>query len=186
MMLDPKQRAGAAMAWWRKLQPYEVDGKTFPGERATLAHLRRAGTIMQACTVAATFDLCRQLEASQWELETVALTAAILAHIRTDAPGRFAGQLGAPQGKPVLQGKPALSPLRFQRLIEATEPEAQLAAFRRAIALLDRRASVRDLAESLLDWNDRRRQRWLYDYYRAQDPAQPSTQHPSPDTETPE
>lgn len=179
MKLERDQRAGAVTAWWRGLQPRTENGRSLPGDRAALARLRRAGTVMQACMTPATLDLCRKLGAAPEEVDTMALIAAILANVRKDVSVSFARQLGGEAND-----KPLLSPLRFQRLIEASEPDAQLTAFRRAIVQAGRRASVRDLAESLLDWNDQRRQRWLYEYYHTNDPSAFSTSSaPSASTE---
>lgn len=166
MKPDRNARAEAIIAWWRNLQPRTEAGRTVPGDRAALARLRRAESVMQASMIPATLDLCRRLGAGPDEMERIALIAAALAHVREESAERFARQLG---GVP-----PLMSWLRFQRLIEATEPDAQLTAFRRAITQAKRRANPRDLAESLLDWNDRRRQRWLYDYYHTNDPISAS------------
>jgi CRISPR system Cascade subunit CasB len=174
MRLEREQRAGAIGRWWYGLQPRVEKGRTIPGDRAALARLRRADTVMQASMIPATLGLCARLGAAPDEVGTVALIAAILAHVREDGDERFAHQIGGRADDERL-----ISSLRFQRLIEATEPDAQLTAFRRAIAQARRRARISDLAESLLDWNhpghsDQRRQRWLYDYYHTTDPVAPS------------
>jgi CRISPR system Cascade subunit CasB len=93
--------------------------------------------------------------------------AAVLAHIRSDAPvtdsghrRRFAEILG---GNP-----PLMSPLRFKRLLAATSDQDLLIVFRRAVALAgSKNISVEDVAASLFDWSDRRRMRWAFDYYDA-------------------
>lgn len=164
MKIERGQRVGVILAWWHGLQPRMEAGRTIPGDRAALAHLRRAGTVMQACMLPATLKLCRDLGAGPSEVENIALIAGVLADVRENVAGRFARQLGDPLNQPLV------SNLRFQRLIEAIEPDAQLTAFRRALAQAKHRANVGDLAESLLNWNDRRRQRWLYDYYHTNDP----------------
>jgi CRISPR system Cascade subunit CasB len=102
------------------------------------------------------------------QLPRVAIVAAVLAHIRTDAmPGdngfrrRFADMLGRGD-------RPLMSPLRFKRLLTATEDQDMLIAFRRAVALAGgRNIDVGDVAASLLDWSERRRMRWAFDYYGA-------------------
>jgi CRISPR system Cascade subunit CasB len=61
-----------------------------------------------------------------------------------------------------------MSPLRFKRLLAATEDQDLMIAFRRAVALAGKRnIDVGDVAVSLLDWSDRRRMRWAFDYYGA-------------------
>jgi CRISPR system Cascade subunit CasB len=115
-----------------------------------------------------TLDLCRKLDGAKSDLGKIALIAGVLAHVRETANGKFASQLGRPAERP------KMSPLRFQRLIEAATPDEQLTAFRRAIIQNDREANVYDLAESLLHWGDARRQSWLYDYYQTSNPKSES------------
>jgi CRISPR type I-E-associated protein CasB/Cse2 len=146
------------IGWWGAMQPDKED------DRAALAHLRRAGTILQLCMLPQTLDLCRKLDGSKSDLGKTALIAGVLAYIRKTANGKFAGQLGSPAERP------KMAPLRFQRLIEAATPDEQLTAFRRAVIQNDREANVYDLAESLLHWGDARRQSWLYDYYQTSNP----------------
>jgi CRISPR system Cascade subunit CasB len=152
------------IAWWGAMQPDKED------DRAALAQLRRAGTILQLCMLPATLDLCRELNGAKSDLGKIALIAGVLAHVRKTANGKLAGQLGSPADRP------KMSPLRFQRLIEAATPDEQLTALRRAIIQNGREANVYDLAESLLHWGDARRQSWLYDYYQ--------TSNPNPELET--
>jgi CRISPR system Cascade subunit CasB len=64
--------------------------------------------------------------------------------------------------------RPPMSPLRFKRLLAATEDQDLMAAFRRAIRLAGaHNINVGDVAESILDWSERRRMRWAFDYYGA-------------------
>ena len=94
--------------------------------------------------------------------------AAVLAHIKEDTkPGeggfrrRFAEVLG--QGE-----RPLMSGLRFKRLLAATEDQDLIIVFRRAVALAGaKNIDVGDVAASLLDWSERRRMRWAFDYYGA-------------------
>jgi CRISPR system Cascade subunit CasB len=117
------------------------------------------------------FDLYRRLAFSRAEVDSrlprVATAAAVLAHIRTDAEPsgghrrRFAELLGHGD-------RPVMSPLRFKRLLGATEDQDIMIAFRRAIQLAGaRNINVGDVAESILAWSDRRRMRWAFDYYGA-------------------
>ena len=164
MIHQSKEAADIICRWWRGLQPDPARGQK--GARAALARLRHAPTLLAAAMEPETLSLCRALSAQVQDMQKVALIAAILADLREDVRGEtFARALGTPEDKPIC------SFFRFRRLLEATEPEAQLIAFRRALALLKHRGNLRDLAESLLDWNDTRRQRWLYDYYQTNNPA---------------
>ncbi len=95
----------------------------------------------------------------------MALTAAVLAHVRADVPGTVARTVG-----PGTLDKPEtakLKPLRFRRLMEAEGPDERLTTFRRLVALADGTLPVADLAVSLLDWTEDRRRRWIYDYWNA-------------------
>lgn len=147
--------AKAARAWWSMLQP--KPGTGYAGDRAALARLRRCATILAAMSEPATLDLFRRMGFSRTnagrDLPRAALLAAVLANVRDDTgKPRFAEAIGAPPG-----GKPAdakLKPSRFKRLIAAREPDDLLTAYRRAVALLDGRADVRDVARQLLAFTD--------------------------------
>jgi CRISPR system Cascade subunit CasB len=161
--LEPK----AALSWWRMLQPDPVRGG---GDRGAAARLRRASLIDAICEPA-TIDLFRAVGASRSvDLEKVATLAGVLAHVRNDAAGQSTARLLGPNG----EEKALLSPLRFRRLLDAQPGEEQLTVFRRMAALAGGALPVQDLAESLLNWDDRRRIRWTYDYWNAGRPQTPS------------
>lgn len=152
------------VSWWRSLQPREHEGRRLKGDRAAIAQLRRAGSILELCVEPATIALCRKVPCRPEAMAGYALIAGVLASVRTDGPQSLARLLGEPEGSP------RCSPLRFRKLIEAVELDEQLIAFRRAVAQVGHQANVRDLAATLLDWNepsraDQRKQRWLYEYY---------------------
>jgi CRISPR system Cascade subunit CasB len=161
-----------AARWWRELQP-RPDGSG--GDRASLARLRRASTARDAVEEPATLELCRDLGWGWQTLDRVAVTAAVLAHVREDAQGPpVARQLGVPApGQPQI-----MSPLRFLRMMQAETDHERLAAFRRAVALAGGRLNVLDLGQSLLGWNDERKRRWLFAYHDAPSPAASSEDHP--------
>ena len=155
----------AAANWWRELQP-DPSGRR-PGDRAALARLRRCGTVAEAMLDQATIALFRRCGATgPDDLPAIALAAAVLAHVREDAPKLpVARQLGPDQPDKPETAK--LKPLRFRRVMEAATPDERLIALRRMVALAGGRLNVRDLTDALLIWNDRRRQRWVYDYWNA-------------------
>ena len=176
------RRSAAAVAWWRRLQPYRADGSRNPeGDRAALAKLRRCASVTEAMQEPATMELFRDLGFTHWNsLPAAALAAAVLASARESAAPfpPFARAIG-----PVDMTQPetaAVKPLRFRRLIEAETPDDRLAAFRRAIALLSGKVPIASLAEGLLDWSEDRRRRWIFDYWNATERApQPATSQPS-------
>lgn len=165
------ERAAAARRWWRSLQPDEQTGQR--GDRATLARLRRAGSIMETAAEPATADLFGRLkfEHPERNLPRAALIAAVLAHVRRDDSSKtVARAIGTPRGG---DGTTALlTPLRFKRLIAAREPDDLLISFRRAVAILDDTVNVKDLARQLLAWTDERhsdraRTLFAFDYHGA-------------------
>ena len=162
-----------ARRWWEMLQHRRKDGTPNPaGDLAALARLRRTATPVDAFEEPVVFDLYKKLGFGRGDVDCrlprVAVVAAVLAHIRGDAtPGEngfrrhFAEMLGSGE-------HPRMSALRFKRLLAATEDQDVLIAFRRAVVLAGaREIDVGDVAASLLDWSDRRRMRWAFDYYGA-------------------
>jgi len=173
MIRHDSETVKAVLAWWHNLRPDPKTGD--PGDRAAIAKLRHAGRILEASMEAATFELCRALGAQYQDMGNVALIAAVMADLREDQPAQTIARALGGQDKDSRSCKP----LRFQRILEATDADAQLTAFRRALALLKHSGHAADLAASLLEWNDpirrdSRRQRWLYDYYHTNNPD-PST-----------
>lgn len=162
------QAPRAAGSWWRELQPDPADGRQ--GDRAALARLRRCATVAEAMQEVAAIQLFRRVGATgPGDLPSVALTAAVLAHVRTDAPGTVARMVGP--GTPEKPETAKLKPLRFRRLMEAVGTDERLVAFRRLVALADNTLPVADLALFLLNWTEDRRRRWVYDYWNAGAPS---------------
>jgi hypothetical protein len=101
--LSIDQQADAARRWWRSLQPLDVDGLQLPGDRATLARLRRCSSPFEAATEPATAQLFKSLGFStrfEDQLGRAATLAAILAHVRNQPKPmrRIAEAIGAPAG----------------------------------------------------------------------------------------
>jgi CRISPR system Cascade subunit CasB len=172
MIKPTPENAKIILSWWREMHQDKQSG--YRGDRAAIAKLRHAGTIMEASMEPAVLGLCRTLQAEPADMNQVALIAAVLADLRDAVPGEsIARALGQPEGTPLCSAS------RFRRILEAIEPDAQLTAFRRALALLKHKGNLNDLVQSLLDWNDpycrdTRRQRWLYDYYQTNNPEKTS------------
>lgn len=143
-----------AWSWWSLLQPNDANGHR--GDRATLARLRRASSIMEAMSEPATVELYRRLgfKDQARDLPRAALIAAVLAHVRPSEERKppIAEAIGAPRRGD--DSQPLLTPLRFKRLIAAREPDDLLIAFRRVVAMLGKTADVNDLARQLLAFTD--------------------------------
>jgi len=163
-----RNRQGAAI-WWRRMTPDPA--RDHRGDRAALAGLRRCPSVAAAMRQPAAIQLFRLCQAEDaHDLPAIALAAAVLAHVREEAPGRVARMLG-PES-PDRPETALLKPLRFRRLLEASDPEDCLLSFRRLVALAGGKVNVSDLASALFDWPDRyradeRKRRWVFDYWNA-------------------
>lgn len=157
--------AQTALRWWRDMQP-DPQGRR-PGNRGALARLRRADVqeAMRQPETILLFRACGQTEPRQ--LPRIALTAAVLAQVRTDTgPSISVARMLGPD-EPMKPETALMSPLRFRRIMEATSEAEELMLLRRMVALLGGAAPVADLAASILDWGEARRLRWTYDYWGA-------------------
>lgn len=172
MTESTSSRTGAViLSWWSALQP-RPDGRG--GDRAALARLRRCACALDAAAEPATLDLARQLGFGWRQLERVAVVAAVLAHVRGHAPGASAArQLGPPDS----QSSGHMSWLRFRRMIQAETADDQIIALRRAVALAEGKLNVADLGASLLDWSDKIRLRWIYDFHQPEAPTENPEKH---------
>lgn len=168
-MIPWKDAGFRALGWWRALQPAPEANR--PGDRAALARLRRCSTVSEAMLETSALLLFQAVEATVAnDLPTVALAAAVLAHVRNDRLDTSVARLIGP-GSIETPETALLKPLRFRRLMEAGSLDERLAAFRRLAALAGGSLPVRDLAEALLDWSDRRRTRWVFEYWNTIPPA---------------
>jgi CRISPR system Cascade subunit CasB len=153
----------AAIEWWQQITDEEH------GDRGARARLRRCGTIAEAMTEQPTILLFRRMGArSPDDLPSVALVAAVLAHVRKDDPElSIARRVGPDNTAATEPGK--LSPGRFRRLTLAATPDERLTAFRRLVRLCDGTINVSDCVDALLYWTEKRKTRWVYDYWNAGD-----------------
>jgi CRISPR system Cascade subunit CasB len=155
----------AARAWWQALQPDPAQKRG--GDRGALARLRRCATVGELMLEPQAIALFRRLGGtSPADLPRVALAAGVLACVRKDVTAqKVARRIG-----PADPDKPEtalLKPLRFRRLMEAATGDDRLLAFRRLVAIAGAELNAADLADALLNWNDRLRQIWVYDYWNA-------------------
>lgn len=179
-MIPGKDAGLHALTWWRALQPNPDANR--PGNRAALAKLRRCATVAQAMLEPSALLLFQAVKATAaGDLPAVGLAAAVLARVREDAPSPSVARLVGP-GSIETPETALLKPLRFRRLMEADTLDERLAAFRRLVALAGGALPVRDLAEALLDWSDKRRQRWVYSYWNAMPPTPALDAAPVPAT----
>lgn len=177
---SPSPPMTAARDWWRDLDARDRAGK---------ARLRRAD-LDGAMIDEATLRLFRRLgRRTPRDLSRIAALATVLAAVREDT-GRdipFARQIGfsrmpADPQKPEADNKPALSMLRFKRLMSATDDADLARQFRRAVDLLGGSANIEDVKRVLLGWHrPETRRGFAFDYFGA-GIAAPAVE-PAPDAE---
>jgi CRISPR system Cascade subunit CasB len=182
------------MGWWKSLQAQELPngrGRT-PGDRATLAKLRRATSVFEvACepSVAALYTVLKfDPPNGQRDIICSAVLAGVLSHIREHTEARLAAAMGSPAGD-----RQTVSPLRMRRFMVARDADDVMLQFRRIIALLDRKANVFDVALLILHWLDdseagaRARTRFAFAYHgHAIAAPDGDDEEPKPDSEPPD
>ncbi len=140
--------------WWESL-------KVNKGGRA---ELRRAKNLDEVFFSPTFHLLYRKLSLTGWRTkEKIALMAGVLAHVETHAGGMFFAALMASSGKS--GAKACVSGLRFRRLLQNKTSEDIYGPMIRIIRLLDKKANILDLAQSLYWWNDKTRRDWAFAYY---------------------
>jgi CRISPR system Cascade subunit CasB len=87
------------------------------------------------------------------------------AEVRSHGGRSLAQACGGPE--------PVLSPLRFQRLMRASDGDLAV-GLRRAIPMVGRTCNVARLGRDLLFWNEITRTRWCFDYFGAEAPREVS------------
>ena len=178
MTSDRRDWPKVCREWWAGLQRINPDTKQ-PNPRAdtgALARLRRASTPVEAAQEQQTIALYRKLQGPEFnerKLESIAVIAAVLAHIRSEPESNSATHIKSPTAAALGQGDaPAMSPLRLRRLTAAQDAPEVLRTFRETVSLLRGKADVADVAISIIDWldeyrADRRKTFWIYDYHSA-------------------
>lgn len=149
----PEQAWGELLLrWWRELAE-DTGGR---------AALRRAPDITAVVMLPAFQRLHRRLLAAGWPAQTwsddrLAAAAGLLAHVR-EHTSRSLPQAMSDGDKPVV------SPLRFQRLLEAPDADALFTGLRRTLPLIQHRTDVLALATDVVNWGDTVKKRWAYAY----------------------
>lgn len=89
----------------------------------------------------------------------LAAVAGLLSHVKKPNNRSLAGSMAEKRGQRVL-----VSPLRFRRLLKVPFGELYEPMIR-MLRLLDKQASLFDLANSVFYWGDKIRKRWALDYF---------------------
>ena len=90
-----------------------------------------------------------------WEYRLAAVIG-LLAHVRTTTSERLARQMA---GNP-----PVVSELRFRRLLQKDRRELFVALIR-ILRMLNHRANLHDLANSVYYWGNRTKRDWAFTYF---------------------
>jgi len=164
---------GIAVGWWKEINPVMQNDGRRRGDSGAFARLRRAD-LPAAMIEERTYELFNKLRDLDVKISTenlfqrAALIAAVLAHVREHDPSRRVAQAA---GEKIGEQR-LFHPLRLRRLFTTHSMPDCLVAFRRVVAVLDRKANITDLALTLFEWpdeirGDMRRAKWAFDYYGA-------------------
>jgi CRISPR system Cascade subunit CasB len=154
---NPRLHA-ALRDWWAGLKD----------ERGDRAQLRRAHDITAIILTPAYQRAYRRLCAAGWSVEAdsplndrLAAIIGLLAHVESAGDATPAKAMSARRPG---DDRPAVSPLRFQRLLESPDLDALFTGLRRVLPLLQQPIDIAALANDLLFWGDGVKKRWAYDY----------------------
>ena len=151
------ERACEILMTWRK---------ELPKHTAARAELRRAQTPLDVAQVGFYHVLIRRLReagygVNSYSSDRVAVAAALIARIRYhNGRSPFAKQMAE-----LRRGTPLISKVRLKRILAAEENEDVVRELSSAIRIIGERANIIDLADGVVNWNDRTRRDWLYKYY---------------------
>ena len=156
------------LAWWHSLNE----------KRGDRARLRRAETPDDVLLSEPFFHFLQRMPddwATPYRLQSSALVAATLAHVKKPDDKSFAAQMGTRKEG---TDKPKMSELRFEQLQKSRNPEEFFRRLRRAVHLLNGTVNVLSLSDSILHWMKEHRGSvdreptkrlavsWATDYYK--------------------
>ncbi len=148
---QPDNEAGKVIhEWWQSLE-------NNTGERATL---RRAKSVDEVVMSRTFYQLCNRMrpflnKEYAWE-DRLAAVAGLASHVRRYSDKLLAEQMA---GNP-----PDVSELRFRRMLQRDRGDLYRAMIR-VLRMLDNKANIYDLANSVFDWGDFVKKRWAYSYF---------------------
>ena len=150
-----------------------------PGDKATLARLRRAASPEEALREAQTIRLAKKLgvtpnephltEKEPRNLMRVGVIAAVLAEVKEHKGKQNTPRMLGP--KTEVDENPPMSSLRFRALLAARDEADLLREMRRAVKLLGNKINVKNLASDIYFWGDNTRVNWSYHYWQEEPPV---------------
>lgn len=138
-------------AWWESLNDT-------PSEKALL---RRASSVNDVAMSRAFHQLCNKMrpfmnkEYGSWE-DQMAAVAGLISHVRHTTEKSLAEQMA---GDP-----PTVSELRFRRLLQRDRDDLYVSMIR-ILKMLEQKANIFDLANSVFYWGSKVKKRWAYVYF---------------------
>ena len=148
---DPNDVADRAYEWWRQVRE----------DRAAMAALRRCRRPLDALLVPPTLSLVRRLP--ERNSDRIAALAAVLGHVRDNDDRTIARAVGRQSFQEAISAR--LSEGRLRRILQVEDTGELLRAMTRLMRFVGHKASVRDLARSMVFWGDCVKRRWVFDYY---------------------
>lgn len=150
---------GVLLDWWHHLEEHD---------RAGRAELRRCATPAQVVFRLAFHRLLDRLRNAGLDIRStdrLAAVAGLVASVKSDvtSPRGMAMQLAGGGNA----DSPAVSPLRFRRLLETDQPDEVFTLLRRFVAQLGGACDLVSLAHAAAEWSDQPRLRrdWALAYY---------------------
>jgi CRISPR system Cascade subunit CasB len=167
MMFTKENAYGKVLyEWWLNLQekPKENQEKR-RGDRAGRAALRRCATVTQVVLTPTYLRLFQRLQQAGWsgspeQEDRLAVVVGLLAHVKDEDEQPLAKTMSAH----VEGDQPAVSELRFLRLLESPDLDALFTGLRRILPLMKHKANLFDLTNDLLLWGDKVKKKWAYAY----------------------
>ncbi len=143
--------------WWQELEENK-------GDRA---NLRRCATPLETTFLPASYKLLSKLQtiSNDWNRDKICAIAGILSHVRENSSEDFAKKLSQ---KKAGSEQALFSDLRFRKLLQYSniaEDELFYQNIIRAIHILDFKANIYELSNSLYFWGDKVKKDWAHKYY---------------------
>ena len=168
-MRETQSPSTVCASWWRR-----AFGDDDGAARMNRARLRRCDTPAEALTVEAVHDLNARLQsaghhpkAHQLALVSIALVHVDVAEDAQAKTTRLAQAFGQSRTTKGYLSQ-ALSALRFQALMRATDRVDLITPLRRAMAIVRHvPINVYTLADDLYFWNENVRRKWCFQYFGA-------------------
>jgi len=178
-MSDVKKKTieSAVLGWWSS----RIDADTGLA-RKTRAQLRRASRLSEVLVIEATHDLFARLRSVNENLDLsserlphrLALIATVVAGMDTHGKDSLPSRFGQSNGD-----RPVLSPLRFQRILSATDDWVLASRLRRASLQVKRNANIAQLGRDLFYWGESVQNRWCFEYFKTVAPKALSDDQPT-------